>query len=77
MKLHENLFYCTELKDQTIRWAKHHNTPVISVYNLEYNKNLNILHFEEMTEEWLDFITSCRSGVKHNYDIVTSAMAND
>jgi hypothetical protein len=30
-----------------------------------------------MTEEWLDFITDCRSGKPHNYDIVIGAMAND
>ena len=30
-----------------------------------------------MTEEWLDFIIECRSGEKHNYDIVIGAMADD
>lgn len=30
-----------------------------------------------MTEEWLDFIINCRSGKKHNYDIVIGAMADD
>jgi hypothetical protein len=38
---------------------------------------LNMLVFEEMTEKWLDFIVECRSGGKHNYDIVIGAMAND
>jgi len=30
-----------------------------------------------MTEEWLDFIISCRNGQSHDYDIVIGAMAND
>lgn len=30
-----------------------------------------------MTEEWLDFIISCRSGQEHDYDIVIGAMADD
>lgn len=31
----------------------------------------------EMTEEWLDFIVSCRNGNPHSYDIVEGPMAND
>lgn len=30
-----------------------------------------------MTEEWLDFIVSCRNGNPHNYDIVEGPMADD
>ena len=30
-----------------------------------------------MTEEWLDFIIDSRKGVKHDYDIVIGAMADD
>lgn len=70
-------FYCTELKEQAARWAKRYDTPVISIYNFVSDDNLNILHFQEMTEEWLDFIVDCRKGIKHNYDIVIGAMAND
>ena len=70
-------FYCTEFKEQAIRWAGRYRTSVISIYNFEQNKKMKTLHFEEMTEDWLDFIVSCRSGVKHDYDIVTGAMAND
>ena len=72
-------FYCTLLKEQAERWAKRYNTPVISVY--DYTKTqapyLKILNFQEMTEEWLDFIVACRKGEKHDYDIVSGAMAND
>ena len=72
-----NGFYCTELKEQANRWAKRYDTPIISTYNFESNEKLNILHFEEMTEDWLDFIVDCRNGISHNYDIVIGAMAND
>jgi hypothetical protein len=70
-------FYCTELKRQAIRWAKRYGTPTLSIFEYKENKNLNILHFTEMTEEWLDFIICCRSGEKHDFDIVIGAMAND
>ena len=70
-------FYCTQLKDQAVRWAKRYDTPIVSIYNFEPNNNLNILHFEQMTEQWLDFIVKCRSGQAHDYDIVIGAMAND
>lgn len=36
-----------------------------------------MLKFETMTEEWLDFIVSCRLGNSHDYDIVEGPMAND
>ena len=32
-------------------------------------QGLNYLVFEMMTEEWLDFIVSCRRGISHTYDI--------
>lgn len=70
-------FYCTEMKEQAMRWAKRYNTPIVSIYEFEANDLLSILHFTEMTEEWLDFIVDCRNGVPHNYDIVIGAMAND
>ena len=70
-------FYCTEMKEQAVRWAGRYMTSVISIYNFEQDEKLNTLHFKEMSEDWLDFIVSCRSGIKHDYDIVIGAMAND
>ncbi|KAA6327315.1 hypothetical protein EZS27_023688 [termite gut metagenome] len=70
-------FYCTEIKIQAVRWAKRYDTPVISLYDFVINHDLKILHFEDMTEEWLDFIINSRSGMQHAYDIVIGAMAND
>jgi len=70
-------FYCTELEQQATRWASRYDTAVVSVYEYEPDENLKMLVFREMTEEWLDFIVDCRSGGKHNFDIVIGAMAND
>lgn len=30
-----------------------------------------------MSDEWLDFIAACRSGVSHGYDVVEGPMADD
>ena len=62
---------------RTIRWARRYDTPIVSICNFEPDNSLKILHFKEMTEEWLDFIVNCRKGVEHDYDIVIGAMAND
>ena len=70
-------FYCTELEQQAVRWASRYDTSVVSEYEYTSNENLKTLVFKEMTEEWLDFIVACRSGEKHNFDIVIGAMAND
>ena len=63
-------FYCTVIKEQAQRWAKRYDTKVVSIYEVRLNLDLNIKEFQEMTEEWLDFIIDCRSGKSHNYDIV-------
>lgn len=70
-------FYCTMIKEQAQRWAKRYNTKIVSIYEVRLNSNLNIKDFKEMTDEWLNFIVNCRSGKKHEYDIVIGAMAND
>lgn len=70
-------FYCTIIREQAERWAKRYDTPIINVYTVRMNTDLNILEFRELTEEWLDFIINCRNGVLHDYDIVIGAMAND
>ena len=70
-------FYCTILEDQAIKWAQKYETPVVNKYEYEENPSLKIKEFTLMTEEWLDFIINCRSGKKHNYDIVIGAMADD
>lgn len=71
-------FYCTNLKKQAIRWAMtKKGDSVINAYSYQRNENLQIKTFEEMTEEWLQFVVDCRRGIEHNYDIVEGPMADD
>ena len=70
-------FYCTILEEQAIKWARKYDTPIINKYEYEENTELKIKEFTVMTEEWLDFIIDSRNGVKHDYDIVIGAMADD
>ena len=72
-----NGFYCTILKEQAKKWAKKYKTPVLNLYEYDEEPNLKIKEFTIMTEEWLDFIVSCRNGKEHGYDIVIGAMADD
>lgn len=70
-------FYCTILREQAEKWARKYETPIINKYEYSENAGLKIKNFTVMTEEWLDFIVSCRNGEKHEYDIVIGAMADD
>lgn len=47
-------FYCTELKEQAVRWARRYDTPIVSTYDFQQDSEIKILHFTEMTEAWLD-----------------------
>ena len=70
-------FYCTIIKEQAQRWARRYDSKIVSVYEVRMNSELKIKEFNEMTDEWLDFIIDCRSGKSHAYDIVIGAMADD
>ena len=71
-------FYCTKYKNQAERWASRYGRQgYLNTYHYTPNPKLNYLDFPEMTEEWLDFIISCRQGKSHTYDIVEGPMADD
>lgn len=71
-------FYCTLYPEQAIRWATRFNgVGYLNEYEYTENETLRIKRFPEMTEEWLDFLVSCRLGNPHDYDIVEGPMAND
>ncbi|WP_028235379.1 DUF3990 domain-containing protein [Pseudobutyrivibrio sp. MD2005] len=71
-------FYCTDIKEQAVRWAtRHGGTGIINVYKYTPSDSLKTKVFDEMTEEWLDFIVDCRLGKPHDYDIVEGPMADD
>lgn len=71
-------FYCTKLERQAQRWAISKRNPhVVCVYDYQPAADLNVKVFPEMTDEWLDFVTACRHGESHPYDIVEGPMADD
>jgi len=71
-------FYCTLLPEQAIRWAVRFNgTGYLNEYLYTPDSCLEVKQFAEMSEEWLDFIVSCRLGHSHEYDIVEGPMVND
>ena len=64
-------FYCTQYEEQAKRWASRYGEiGYLNKYEYVPNHSLTYLVFEKMTEEWLDFVISCRSGISHTYDIV-------
>lgn len=71
-------FYCTILLKQAERWASRNlDKGIINIYRCIISTDLNIKIFEQMTDEWLDFIVMCRAGGSHGYDIVEGPMADD
>ena len=67
-------FYCTNIERWAATRGKQH---IVNVYSYVEDKNLNILKFDNMTEEWLDFVIDCRKGIEHEHDIVGGPMADD
>lgn len=70
-------FYCTSIRRQAVKWSKRYERAVVNIYSYQPQEKLKILNFEELSDEWLDFIVDCRRGKPHDYDIVSGAMAND
>ncbi|WP_165248862.1 DUF3990 domain-containing protein [Adlercreutzia sp. ZJ141] len=83
-------FYLTLLQEQAERWAlrKFRNLrrtnpearPIVTVYRFDKSlalKACSSLLFPQMSDEWLDFIASCRGGVPHSYAYVEGPMADD
>ncbi len=71
-------FYCTNFEMQARKWAlTKQGTHCVNVYELSDLGGCTKKVFEEMTEEWLDFVVDCRRGKQHNYDIVEGPMADD
>ena len=71
-------FYCTNIEKQAKRWALSKKpNHIVNIYSYTEDNELKILNYEKMTDEWLDFVVSCRSGISHGYDIVEGPMADD
>ena len=70
-------FYCANLKKQAKRWAlTKRGESVVNSYTYMGNSDLKVCSFEEMTEEWLEFVVNCRRGKEHEFDIVDGPMAD-
>lgn len=77
-------FYTTPIYEQAVNWCmkfkRRGKDGAISCYAFDetaYN-TLKVLRFEFYSEQWLDFILSCRSGNDtSDYDIVVGGVAND
>ena len=68
----------TDFEKQAMRWAMTKRPNHIeNVYSYIENAELNCLVFEKMSDEWLDFVVSCRRRISHTYDIVEGPMADD
>lgn len=70
-------FYCTTIREQAVRWAQRNLTSIVSYYKYIPDSKLDILEFKNATDDWLDFVIACRSGVAHSHDIVIGPMADD
>lgn len=79
-------FYTTCAEKQAYDWAlRKLRTPeqctYVNVYELDRNalKDLNVLWFDEPTEEWIDFVMRNRQDelYRHDYDVVYGPVAND
>ena len=70
-------FYCTKLFQQAEIWATRFSNGHVSRYTYSEIPTLSKLIFHDMTEEWLAFITACRTHQPHTYDIVEGPMADD
>lgn len=77
-------FYTTPIYGQAEKWCgkfvRRGKKGIISKYSFNEGEcaDLKILRFDEYSEEWLDFILTCRSGRDlSDYDIVMGGVAND
>ena len=78
-------FYTTPIKEQAVSWSKRFKTSrgqsVVSAYEIEENALKNkpsVLEFDAYSDEWLNFIVSCRRGENSGeYDVVIGGAAND
>lgn len=77
-------FYTTPIYEQAARWCarfkRRGKEGIVSCYdfNEQAYHELNTLIFDSYSEEWLDFILTCRSGRDiSDYDIVVGGVAND
>ena len=76
-------FYTTPLREQAINWCQRFmrkGQAYLNTYELadEAFNRFSVLRFDSYSEEWLDFVFSCRQDRdQSSYDIVLGGVAND
>ena len=78
-------FYTTPILRQAVGWSnrfkRKYGQSVVSSYYIDepsLRDNASVLEFGTYSEEWLEFIISCRNGKNTSeYDVVTGGVAND
>lgn len=77
-------FYTTPLREQAVKWCgkfkRRGREGIISRYEFDESasRGLKVLRFESYSDEWLEFIITCRRGADTtDYDMVIGGVAND
>ena len=77
-------FYTTPIREQAVKWCgkfkRRGRNSILSRYIFDEAVfvRCKILQFDSYSEDWLDFILTCRSGQDHSeYDVVIGGVAND
>ncbi len=71
-------FYLTENRDPAYRRSKRFGEKgYVNVFEYTPDPELKCFKFENMTDEWLDFIADCRMGQSHTFDVVEGPMVDD
>ena len=77
-------FYLTSIREQAVKWCgkfvKRGKEGIISNYMFdeELFQRLKVLQFDSYSEDWLEFILTCRSGKdSFDYDAVCGGIANE
>ena len=78
-------FYTTPIKEQAVKWSgrfkRKNGQSVVSIYEIDevaLRTNTQVLEFDTYSDEWIDFIISCRRGQNiSGYDVVIGGVAND
>lgn len=77
-------FYVTPIEEQARNWCRQYilrNKPgIVSEYNFDERayKECPSIQFESYSEEWLDFVFSCRRGQDDSdYELISGGVAND
>lgn len=77
-------FYLMSIREQAVKWCgkfvKRGKEGIISnyIFDEELFQRLKVLRFDSYSEDWLEFILTCRSGKdSSDYDAVCGGIANE